>query len=181
MKKLTIDFRSKNLVQAFFVFTLGFFTHGSIAAEVGDPAPNIELTAIAPNGMDVQIHLLDVAKNQKFVLLDFSQTTCPACHENQPIFSKLAAELVDSVSAVTVMIDRNPANSRAYVAKNKSDFHYNVALDNDRKALTAYATKYTPTMVLVDAKQNIVWTKIGVLSTGDLKKIKNLVAQGLNE
>jgi thiol-disulfide isomerase/thioredoxin len=151
------------------------FTSPVMAIEVGDQAPNCIYTAtIYPDGTQGQACVENFEDN-KFLLLEFMSIYCRYCVTNLPIFNQLADELKDVMSAKTVSIDRQKSEVLDFWGDHQTDIKVPFAMDYNRNTKKPYGIRYTPTMVLLNAQNVIIFKHSGLLDEAVLQEIRDLV------
>lgn len=155
---------------------LGFGSHAH-AVNVGEQAPCVILNHIAPDGSESEHCIREPEGTAKYKIIEFFSATCSACAENLPKVSALAQSTAGRATTRLVGIDRNEALLRDYVSSHRNYIKFEVALDTERDAKRAYDVVQTPTLFVLDDSNNVVFKRVGVLSSSDIANIQNIVSR----
>lgn len=156
---------------------LSFVSFQAYALGVGEQAPCVELVNVAPDGTESS-HCIREAKDQnQFKILEFFSATCHLCIENLPVLSDLANQVTSTTTTRLVGIDRDEQLIRGFIRNYSNLIHFEVALDTDRDAKRAYDITSTPTMFILDAKDQVIYKHVGLLSSKNVSEIILLVGQ----
>lgn len=142
------------------------------ALDVGQNGPCVVLNHIQPSGADSEHCIRDPNVEGQFKIVEFFSAVCSDCNRNRPIVFRLFQEIGREVTFRFVGIDRNEALIRNYVASNRAEIPFEVALDTSREAARAYGVVATPTLFVLNPENKIVYKHQGVLSSSDLRAIK---------
>jgi len=123
-------------------------------AEVGKPA--IAFSLKTPEGKEVTLESL----KGRIVVLDFWATWCGPCKLAMPTLQKLHEKYAGKpVSIIGVnCMEQDPEEAVKYTKKEK--FTYMQLLGGDDLA-TAYGVSGIPTLIVIDAKGNVLGSEIG--------------------
>lgn len=125
------------------VFT--FFTVFSLAATVGEPAPNISLRSA--NG---DVSQLSDYKGQ-VVYLDFWASWCKPCQRSFPWMNEVHNKLADKgLKVIAINLDVETALADQFLAKLPADFA--IAYDPEGESAEAYRVLGMPSSYLIDKK-----------------------------
>ncbi len=128
--------------------------------DVGDKAPNFSLR----DGLTGEtVELKDLLGNET-VALTFMNTTCSACQAEVSLLSKLADKHPGKLKVYLIAVDVRGAKLVKSYAEN---YKYNVTylLDARFSVPPAYGFNYTPAMVLLNKKGEIVYKQGGYTPT----------------
>ena len=141
------------------------------AIQVGDYAPSVDLDGWTSEGKEIKIDIRKLEKpGHAFTMLQFFTTWCPTCEDKVGF---LQSELNRKMTFRLVSLDRNPASVKKFLEKH--NLKVAVVFDDERVAYKVYEAKGIPTFYLLDFDYNVVFTRIGVLSTKDVAEIINIV------
>ena len=158
-----------------FAFLLSF---SSFALEVGDSAPCVVLNHINADRSEGEHCIRDVVKeDHNYTVLEFFSATCSDCRRNLPIFSKLAEDNFDVATFRLIGIDRSERLLRSYRNEFSHLINMELALDTDRDAKRAYDVFITPTLMILNRNNTVVYKHTGVLRNSDVAKITKLINQ----
>lgn len=121
---------------------------------LGKPAPDFEVTSV-----DGKKQKLSDLKG-KVVLIDFWATWCPPCRKGLPITNKMHEQFASKGLQVMTISDEDQKKVTDFIAENKYTFP--AYLDPTKKASAAYQVSAIPTLVIVDAKGNLVSYTVGL-------------------
>ena len=107
-----------------------------------EPAPELAVTAF--DGQTIRLR----AWTGRPVLVNFFESWCPQCREEQPGLNQVATQFKGRVRFVGVSYHDNAGNGRAY----QRDYRVPYPLANDRSGRTwnAWGVPYQPVTVFVD-------------------------------
>jgi len=145
------------------------------ALEVGDAAPCVVLNHIAADSQESDHCIRDHKETQNFTLLEFFSSTCHDCIKNLPFLRSLGSAVVSTAETRMVALDRSEKQVRQYIADNRADLPFEIALDLDRDAKKAYGVVGTPTLFVLNSDNVIVYKHQGILAPSDIQKIKEIV------
>ncbi len=116
-------------------------------------------------------------KNGKaFLLLEFFSTRCQHCRRNVPLFRTLEQQA--SAFAHSRLVSLN-----TYEEAQRFGYEYNlandIAVDTSRVAAQSYGVQRVPTLFVLNANNQIVFTHIGTLDDAVTQQILNIVRGGL--
>ena len=118
---------------------------------MGQPAPNLKLTALNGDEFDLQ------ALQGQPVLLNFFKSTCPWCQMEMPRLGKVYAHLKEQgidVPIQGIVVGSDTAESASRFAQN-SNLEIPLALDAEKTARIDFGLTRVPTIVLIDAKGSV--------------------------
>jgi thiol-disulfide isomerase/thioredoxin len=152
-------------------------THAS-GLEVGQNAPCVILEGQDPNGKATEGCIRDVINpTHTHTLIEFFSVDCSTCLKNLPKVSQLTKELASHATVRLVSVDRDAQRVKAFLSNSPHSQHINfpVAFDTERDAKKAYGVVSTPTIFILDRKNDVVYKHSGELSQADLNDIKQLI------
>ncbi len=148
----------------------------SMALEAGDLVQaGISVNHLMADGTEKTQDVLTTEKGQKYTVLEFFSTTCPACMENQPKFISLSKELSGKATFKFVGLDRREKQLRDFYQTIRSEFSFPYVLDNNRFATKAFAVSATPTSFIVDQNGKVIFKHEGTYEPADMQTIRDLL------
>ena len=132
---------------------------GSVARalDVGDPAPDIALSAVVKGG-EVKASL----KDSGFInVVEFWATWCAPCQRSIPHLTELQKQYADKKVRIIGISDETESQVKSFVDGRGDIMDYTVALDAEGKTWDAYATPFgitgIPHAFIVDAAGTLLW------------------------
>lgn len=153
---------------------LSFFSISLLAVEIGQQAPAVELKMLLPGGEEVVQSINKSQLQGQKIILDFFSTNCIYCEKNMPNVKSMGDEFSDKVTVFYVGIDRNENDLRAFAKKNPDII---VALDNKRLAKKAYGVFATPTTIIIDSDNSVVFSHEGVWGDEEIVAIRKILSE----
>ncbi len=141
---------------------------------VGQVGPCVVLTDIQPNGKEIEQCIRTRDANQKYTLMEFFSISCEDCQVNLPIVSQLTPNLEKTTKTRLIAIDKDEVAVRSYLKDQQSLIGMPVALDSMKQAVRAYDVILTPTLFLIDKKNNIIFKHEGILTDADKATLLSL-------
>ncbi|MGA4643415.1 TlpA family protein disulfide reductase [Limisphaera sp. 4302-co] len=143
------------LAAAVAVFSLNSLTPPARAAQLGDPAPELQ---IAEWVKGEPVKLADL-KGKKVAVVEFWATWCGPCRVSIPHLTELQKKFKDVV--IIGISDEEVATVRRYVERMGDQMDYRVAVDKDNKTgegyMGAFGVDAIPHAFVVDKEGRIVW------------------------
>ena len=143
------------LAAAVAVFSLNALTLPARAAQLGDPAPELQ---IAEWVKGEPVKLADL-KGKKVAVVEFWATWCGPCRVSIPHLTELQKKFKDVV--IIGISDEEVATVRRYVERMGDQMDYRVAVDKDNKTgegyMGAFGVDTIPHAFVVDKEGRIVW------------------------
>lgn len=115
----------------------------------GNPAPDIELR----NSNNIPTKLSDL--KGKYIYLEFTDATCPACNAETMLVKELKREFGNKIEFVTVLINEDFEVARKYIQANNYDWTFLIS-GRESKVLRDYNIKSVPTYYLIDKNFNLL-------------------------
>jgi thiol-disulfide isomerase/thioredoxin len=159
-----------------FVFSCAamLFTQAAVAAEIGDPAPQLQIAEWV-KGKPVDLATL---RGKKFAVVEFWGTLCPPCLETIPRLTALQKKYKDV--AIVGISSEDVATVKQFVARMGDKMDYSVAADKDAATARDYLLGFNegigiPKSFVVDKAGRVVWTGF---SPDDLESVLADVVAG---
>lgn len=121
---------------------------------LGSPAPDIELTGL--DGKKVKLS----SQKGKIVMIDFWATWCVPCREGLPVTNKLHEKFASKGLQVFAVSNEDRETVADFVKAKR--FTFPALRDADGSAAKAYKIEAIPTLVIIDAKGNLVSYAVGL-------------------
>lgn len=136
--------------------------------EVGDEAPNFELTQVSDNENEKgdKLRLSDL--EGKGVMLNFWATYCEPCEREMPYMEKLYPEYEDDIEIVAVSLDSSELVIDRFI--DKHDLTFPVVHDTNSEVMDLYNISPLPSTIFIDPEGNIVDKVNGELSLETLEE-----------
>jgi cytochrome c biogenesis protein CcmG/thiol:disulfide interchange protein DsbE len=128
------------------------------------PAPDFALPVVANGDPGARLRLSDLAG--QVVVLDFWASWCEPCAVQAPILERFARSHAGEVVVVGINLDDEPGTVQQY-ARQKS-LSYPIVSDDDGEARSAYGANNLPSLVVVDARGNVVRYVQGLVAGAQL-------------
>lgn len=124
-------------------------------------APDFTLT-------DVDGNLFRLSDQRgKVVVIEFMQTTCPACIRQEPNLRELRSKFGGDV--VTVIVSVNPADTDSVLRKHRDENLVGwIAMRDKSEVYTQYSVDSTPTIFIIDRNGYIQYKHVGVTESAIL-------------
>ena len=168
------DRRSFNLIALVMgVAVLAGFTllprlASSPAAMVGKPAPDFVLPVILNGGQGDRVQMANL-KGQA-VVLAFWASWCGPCRAEAPSVDRLARRLRDK--GVTVLgVNTNDEPGAAIAFAQRANLSYPIVSDENGVVGESFGVSSLPTLVIVDAKGQIVAVRSGLTDESSLESL----------
>jgi peroxiredoxin len=152
---------NRPLISLILCITVLGATSCAFAAEPGDPAPPLQISQWI-KGKPVD---LAAGRSNTIYVVEFWATWCPPCIMNIPHLAELQKEFKDSNVVVVGISSESADTVKKFVARKGGGMDYTVAVDDEDKTITAYASDPSrvslPQAYIVDKEGRIVWTASG--------------------
>ncbi len=109
----------------------------------GNPAPEIELR----NSNNIPTKLSDF--RGKYIYLEFTDATCPACNAETMLVKELKREFGNKIEFVTVLVNEDFEIAREYIQANDYNWTFLIS-GRESKVLKDYNIKSVPSYYLID-------------------------------
>jgi len=153
----------------FFVVLMALSTCAHADAELGMPAPAINLPLLSGNG-SMELSSL----RGKVVYLDFWASWCGPCRQSLPELEKLRTKYAGEFEVFAINLDEKPADGLKFLEK--YPVSYPVVSDAAGRFPEMFKVKGMPTSYVLDRDGNLRFVHEGYRS-GDAKKIESIVQQ----
>ena len=160
-----------SLVAVFTFALLPRFFPSPSSALVGKPAPEFALEVVYNGDAGNRMRLSDLRGHT--VILDFWATWCGPCQVEGPILDRVARRHKDEGLIVIGINTSDQADLAAAFARQKQ-LSYPILYDDANAAADRYHVEGLPTLIVINAKGDVVAVRSGVESDSDLDQ---LVAQ----
>lgn len=139
----------------------------------GDNAPDFTITTVDGDVISLQ----ESVKDGKPTVIYFTASWCPTCAKNWPTLSEVYSEFKDQLNMVAVSID--PTDDAAVMKQLVKDrgVTFPVAAGNPQ-LMVKLGVKGQATTVGIDKNGDIAFTKKGVLSADDYRKLFHSLVAG---
>lgn len=134
------------------------FTHTASAANA---APSFTVT----NMRDKSVSLASLKGKPVFV--NFWATWCPPCVKEMPDIQKMYEKYGDKIQFVTINIDANKKEIKAFM--DKHGFTMPVMMDSDGSASAAYSLQAIPVSYIIDSEGNLLNQHLGAMNYSELE------------
>ena len=112
-----------------------------------------------------EISLQSVSKGKKATLLNFWFAACPPCQEEFPTLEKIYHEnSPKGLEVVAINATDDAQTMQKFIEQHGLSMKF--ARDADRSVSAQYGVVATPTNILLDANNNIIWRSVGLDETG---------------
>ncbi len=163
----------KTLIILSFLLSFNIFS-----AEVGDKLECTKLDELTPSGKIVNNCIGDKKSVQKYTIIEFMSVMCRPCVSMLPMISRLGKEVEEIATVRLVSIDTNDSIINTFLDNPEYSKFLTVpfAFDRERVAMRKLKIKYTPTLFVINDKNEIIYKHIGASEDDDLfiKEIKDL-------
>ena len=95
----------------------------------------------------------------KVVLLNFWATWCDPCREEMPAMQRLQDKLAGKLVVLAVNYGEGPPRIKDFLGK--VPVRFQVLLDRDTQAASAWKVKVLPTTLIIDPQQKIRYVAVG--------------------
>jgi len=116
-----------------------------MAADVGDPAPNIEITT-----QDGNVIRLSEFRGRKPVYLVFWNTWCTYCVKKTTRYRKLQEQFGDKIEIIAINTSWSDSPEKMRSFKERFNTNYSLAFDFDELITDQYQVSAVPTEFIVD-------------------------------
>jgi thiol-disulfide isomerase/thioredoxin len=130
------------------------------------PAPDLVMPLVANGERGARLQLSDL--RGKVVLLDFWASWCGPCATQSAILERVAQAHPADVVVVGINLDDEPEVAQRYAAG--KGLSYPIVTDQQGDAQRAYGVTNLPSLVLVDARGNVVRYLQGLVSQSELER-----------
>jgi cytochrome c-type biogenesis protein len=138
---------------------------GTEVAEVGDPAPDVRLDYLPPDGGQETLDQA-LARTGTPVVLNFWSSTCAPCLQEMPAFQEVAQANGDVVTVIGVDVQDTEEAGREMVGR--TGVTYRNARDPQGQAFAAFGGTALPRTVLVAADGTVLDAHTGALDAAGL-------------
>ena len=141
------------------------------AAEVGKPAPDIQLPKLNESNIGDSAQISDF--RGKLVYLDFWASWCGPCRKSFPVLNELHNTYNSlGFEVVAINVDENLEDALGFLEKHPVD--YTILLDSEAISPQKFNVPGMPTAYIIDAEGNIIHRHVG-FRNGDAEKIEKLI------
>lgn len=150
------------------ILLLLIFPAGSVAVEIGEPAPAFKL-----EGLDVTATSALADYRGKIVLLDFWASWCGPCRKSLPLYNLMYTELDnEQFEIVAINTDEDPADGLRFLERYPVD--YLVLKDPDATVPPLYQLKVMPSSYLID-QNGIIRAIFFGFREGEMERVRTAV------
>jgi thiol-disulfide isomerase/thioredoxin len=139
------------------VFSAGLLAASTLAAELGDPAPPLQIGKWI-KGKPVD---LSAGKGKNVYMVEFWATWCGPCKVSIPHLTELQAKYKDKGVVLVSISDEPPTIVEPFVEERGEKMGYTIACDDENKTGEAYMKAFDqqgiPTAFIIDKGGKIVW------------------------
>ena len=140
---------------------------------VGKPAPDFALDVVASGAAGDRIHLEELRGSA--VILDFWATWCEPCQRIAPILDRISRKH-QGKGLVVVGVNTSDEPGLAPAFAKKKGLSYPIVFDDGEQVAQRYGVTNLPTLVVINAKGNIVAIRVAPEDEGT---IEDLISQAM--
>jgi thiol-disulfide isomerase/thioredoxin len=140
---------------------------GASPAQIGDPAPDVRLDFLTPDGLGGQATLDQVLQQSGTPLvLNFWSSTCAPCLQEMPDFERVAA--ANQGTAQIIGVDVQDTEQAGLEMISRTGVTYQNARDPKGEIFAVFGGTALPRTVVVDVDGTVLDTHTGALDAGEL-------------
>ena len=125
-----------------------------------------------------QVSLMEI-KGEALTIIDFWATWCKPCTKAMPKLNTLYNQYKDQgLSMIGISCDGPRSISRVPAVANNLNIDYHILKDINCEVMNAYQYQVFPTLIMLDANNEVVYVHEG-FSSGDEKEIQKAIEEHL--
>jgi peroxiredoxin len=145
MRMLIVRLTRTGLIQALAVLGLLLFGVNTMAASVGEVAPDFEITT-----QDGREFRLSEYRGRKPVYVIFWNTWCSYCIKKTPRYQKLQEQFGDKIEIIAINTTWSDSPEDVYSFEKNHELKYSTAFDAGELVTDQYRVRTVPTEFIVD-------------------------------
>lgn len=135
------------------------------------------VTDFSLENTDNELVSLEELKGDKLTVIDFWATWCKPCTKAMPKLNQLYTDYKDQgMNMIGISCDGPRSISKVNMVSQSMRIEYPILKDIDCEVMNAYQFEAFPTLIILDAQQNIVYVHEGFVSGDELKIEEEIVA-----